>query len=424
MSDPTVSAPVFQVLLFNRARVEAGLTALSKRAARKGLTPHTWTWGKAYTKREHVSHDSPCQSPGTCGGCQMVSRIPLTLEGQSPKFDGWTFTAALQHLDGENIVRTVPGKEIPPAFRTRGPVCDHCKHNRRRNDTYVLAHEDGRTVQVGSTCIADFLGSSAALQLAAEATFLAACRGIAEEGEEGFGYGNASSDFTAEEYLPFVAWSVRVEGWTSRTVAREREGARATADRAFILMTDRKEREKADCVITSEDSTLATEAITWAESLTDAEVDSEKGDYLHNLRAVARTGMVTFRTAGIAASAVTAYQRHLGKARARAERAARPTLDAWLGTVGKRETWTVTLDFVTGYETDYGYTTVLKFRTAEGGTLTWKASNTELSRSDVGKTYSVKGTVKKHDTYKNEKQTMISRCIVTEIVATPVNAEA
>src|SRR5208337_1130009 len=103
-------------------------------------------------------------------------------------------------------------------------------------------------------------------------------------------------------------------------------------------------------------------------------------DYLHNVRVVARTGVVGFRSAGIAASMVTAYERAIGAARKRAERAARPS-SVHVGTVGKRETFSnLTLDFVTGYDTEYGYTTVLKFIADSGAVLTWKASNTDLAR--------------------------------------------
>jgi uncharacterized membrane protein (UPF0127 family) len=80
-----------------------------------------------------------------------------------------------------------------------------------------------------------------------------------------------------------------------------------------------------------------------------------------------------------------------------------------VGTIGKRETFDVILDFVTGYETQYGYTTVLKFRTVEGATIVWKASNTDVDRSDVGKSYKLTGTVKSHDDYKGQKQTMVTR---------------
>jgi hypothetical protein len=138
----------------------------------------------------------------------------------------------------------------------------------------------------------------------------------------------------------------------------------------------------------------------------------------------------------------------VGRERARAERAARPTLDAYLGTVGDKVTFglppkvgkrgqplkgapvvlspdPVKLDFVTGYETEFGYTTVLKFRTEEGATIVWKASSTEIGRDDVGKRYTLAGRITKHDEYKGQKQTLIARCDAREVPAETVpQAEA
>ena len=403
----------FAVLLGNRERVQSALEMLAKRATRKGLTPLTWTWGKASTKEEAVPHpeygwDIECRA--------KVARIPLTIMGDAPHYAGWTFVAALQHLDGENIVRTLPDKTIPETYRTRGPVCDHCRANRRRNDTYVLRHTDGRIIQVGSTCVGDFLGSDDAGNLAAAASMLAAARGIAEEGCEGFG--RDSGDVTLGSFLAFVAWEIRTYGWISRTAARESggSGTRATADVAWRYLTNKEAREDAKAEPTEEDTKLAADAEAWAESLTGAAIDAERGDYLHNLRAIARSGIVALKSAGLAASTVIAYQRATARERERALRAARPTLNEYVGTPKKRETWTVTLDFVTGYESDFGYVTVLKFRTPEGALLVWKTGSDGggIERSDVGKAYHLTGTVSKHTEYKGEKQTVLSRCIVRD----------
>ena len=399
----------FNILLSNMASVQAGLESLAKRAARKGLAPVAFTFGKAFTTTEHTGAFA-CSGAASCGGCVKVSRVPLTLLGDVPRFDGWTFLAALQHLDGENIVRAVPGEAVPPMYRARGPVCDHCKAVRRRNDTYVVRHDDGRTMQVGSTCIGDFLGSDDAGKLAASASYLAEVRGLAEGACEGFG-GATNGDSLLSAFLPVVAWCVEAQGWKSRTAART-DGGVATADRAWTYLGNKREAEKAGVNVTDAHTALAMSAEFWAEHLTDAEVDAERGDYLHNLRAVARTGLVTFRSSGIAASMVTAYQRFIGRQRQNAERAARPVSEH-IGTVGKRETFTARLDFVTGYETQYGYTTVCKFVTDAGNVLCWKASSTDLARDDVGKLYSVTGTVKAHDDYKGTKQTALTRCKVT-----------
>ena len=156
---PPVESRTYRVLLGRRADVDAFLARLAKRCARKGLSPVAWTWGQAATKREHVRQDYACAGYAACNGGVRVSRVPLTLTGEAPRLAGWRFVAALTHLDGENVARTLPGETLPAVYRTRGPKCDHCKVNRRRDDTFVVGHADGRFVQVGSTCLAGLPGS-------------------------------------------------------------------------------------------------------------------------------------------------------------------------------------------------------------------------------------------------------------------------
>jgi hypothetical protein len=400
----------YQVLLGNQSRVEHALEALSKRAKRKGLSPVTWSWGKAYVvEKERVPHPEYGYKVEYTAD---VARIPLTIVGGNPHYEGWTFIAVLEHLDGENIVRVLPGHELPKQYRECSPVCGHCNFNRKRNDTYVLRHDDGKYIQVGSTCIKDFLGSDDAGKVASAASYIADVRDIAEGGEEGYGEGGGSNASALLQYLPYVAYVVRKDGWVSKTAAREKGGL-ATASVAARYLYDKEARRKDNVQLEAQDELMAESAEAWAENLSDAAIDAETGDYLHNLRVIARSGVVTPRSEGLAASMVIAYQRAIGRERERAERAARPTLDAYVGTVGKREVFhNVTLDFVTGYETQYGYTTILKFRTVEGATLVWKASSTTLTRQDVGKRYQLIGTVKAHSEYNGAKQTIVSRCDV------------
>lgn len=75
----------------------------------------------------------------------------------------------------------------------------------------------------------------------------------------------------------------------------------------------------------------------------------------------------------------------------------------------------LTLDFVTDYQTHYGVTTVLKFRDVEGNIIVWKASGAAPERSDVGKKYSLTGTIKAHIEYQGQAQTMVTRCKIAEV---------
>ena len=407
-----VASRTFQVLLSRKSEVESALAALAKRCARRSLPTIEIAWGKAYTRREHTANFG-CSQDVSCSGCRHISRIPLTLTGEAPKYAGWTMVAALTHVEGETVVRS--HGEIPAIYRTRGSDCDHCHTSRQRAETYVVRHDDGRYMQVGSSCLKDFLGHEEAEKLALQATMLYLAYGAAEDGEEsGLGGGSYSDHLTLEEYLPMVAWCVREQGWVSRTKAREHDMGAATADSAMMYVTDSKARKLANAEPTEDDAKLATDAMLWAESLTDEQV-SGQSDYLHNLRVVARAGYVTHKLAGVGGSMIVAYERHIGRERVKAQRALMPP-STHVGTVGVRTCWTATLDFVTGFETAFGYTTVLKFRTDDvGAVVTWMASGQDvLARSDVGKRYMVCGTVKKHDEYKGEKQTVISRADVRD----------
>ena len=441
----TTNTHTFAIVLHNRASVDRSLAAIAKRAARKGLPVPTWTWGATSTaKEEHAFRHE--EYPEMIVTREVrVTRIELALSAEPVRFAGWTFVAALTHLDSGTIVRAMPGVECPVEYRGASGACDHCRALRRRKETYVLRHEDGRHTQVGSTCIDDFLGGEGAADAAMRASIVGDLRRVAEMGwSDMSGYGR-SGDVGLVEYLTIVAALVRVDGWVSRTVAREQGGA-ATADRAQDpKVIKRLEDER---LVIEADGETAAAALAWGAELTDEEVERASGDYLHNVRAIARAGYVEPKLLGIGASIVTAYQRAIGAMRARAEREARPKADVHVGEIGAKVSFgvpvkvnrrtgaplkgqpvslsaePVVLDLVTGYQTDYGYTTVLKFRTAEGAVLVWKSSGAGAERDDVGKRYALTGTVKSHGDYKGEKQTNLTRCTMVEVEAEAAAASA
>lgn len=416
------------MVLSKKSQVENALLSLKKRAEKKGIPGVlSWTWGKPYrdfVDVPNVDGERPIDNAELDVDGRFwkvpVTRISLTLVGETPRFKGWTFSAVLQRLDEENIVRTVPGESIPSIYRTRCSHCDHCNTNRKRNDTYVLRHDDGRYVQVGSSCISDFLGGDDAETIVLKAEILSLAESILEDG---FGSSESLGPSRVEEtslieFLPYVAWSIRTDGWTSRTRAKE-TGTASTANIAWMLTVDAKARKRVNCQLSEEDISISTKAVDWAESISDDEVNSSTSDYLHNVRAVAKSGLASYRTAGIAASIVSTFVNET-------KRVKRQKLDAHVGSVGERVTFGVEkkktkridkdpleLDSVFTYDTMYGLTTVLKFMTKEGATVVWKTGSTEISRLDVGKKYDVVGTIKSHDVYKNEKQTTLTRCSVT-----------
>ena len=89
-----------------------------------------------------------------------------TITGEPPKHNGWVFLATLEWVETGVIVRAVPGAPAADRSKFEPNKCDHCGTFRRRNETYVVLNEKtGEQLQVGSTCLKDFLGWSGTVVL-------------------------------------------------------------------------------------------------------------------------------------------------------------------------------------------------------------------------------------------------------------------
>lgn len=454
----------FNVLLVNRDKVETFLKKIVTRLAKKGLTGLSWSWGKAFEVRIACTCAACAHSVIPSHTARVEIRAPLTLETKRPHYAGWNFVATLLHLKNdagsyENIVNAVPGcmvhddckeagrgmqlacagvSDLPASFRDRGPVCDHCQVKRFRNDTYVLHHHDGRYMQVGSTCIADFLGSDEAEHMAFRAEMYALAASVAKSAESAPATtadvsfeATSSWGYLLSTYLGYVAWSMRTQGWVSRRMVQNGYNGLTTSEIANLLMAEGSPyRQESGYTVVDEDVQLAVAAAEWAENMTDEQVSAGPDQYLANLRTIARLGLVNWRMMGQAASIIIAYQKAndlLPKKLAPA-----PKCQTWIGEVGVRLAFgttkklgkkiqklsnePVTLVFQKTIERDEDESfSILKFQTAEGILLTWMTSGVRLV-GEEGKRFQLIGTVKKHDEYKGERQTMLSRCDLTEVL--------
>lgn len=341
--------------------------------------------------------------------------VLCTVTGSLPRVEGWAMAATIQHEDGGNILRAVPGVEepLPQVYRTATTFCEHCKTDRRRNDTYVLSSETGEWKQVGRNCLADFIRSTNAGAWADMAEMLASLDAevsACEDWDESGG-GHGTFYFRAVELLTQVACCVRSDGWCSRTEAKNSFGKQSTADQALCFFDSKfvaklSEKDRQNYTPTNDDAKRATDAIAWAQDLP-TDITS---DYLWNIRVISHRENLTFRDAGLAASIITAYMRHLEREQAKKyER--ENTLDEYFGTVGERAVYTLTVAAIREIDGNYGLTTLYRFRDADGRTATWFASG-QGGGFEIGQTITVKATVKGHSLYNGLKQTALTRVAI------------
>lgn len=346
-----------------------------------------------------------------------VAGEPIRLSG------GWTFAATLEHTEAGNIIRAVPGAEIPLRYRDADPVCDHCNLDRRRKDTYLVT-ANGLFMQVGRTCLKDFVGHRDPARIAAWLEYIAELSDYVEN--EFMGGTIQPTGIGADIFLGLTAASIRLWGWTSGTKKRE-TGRASTKDdtMSWLNAIERGRAEHPDYTLhddsgdpittrnghlattTPDDFDLGRAALNWARDL--SEDDLGTSDYLYNLKVIAQLDGFIWRQTGLAASMIKAYQRYLGETLKRLNAAD----SQHVGEIKKRSMWTNLLCTDRyEWESQYGVTYLHKFTDADGNVIVWRTGTYFL---EPGMTYEGKATVKAHDEYKGIKQTVITRFTWTEL---------
>jgi hypothetical protein len=380
------------------------IAKLAKRAARLGVGEITYSSEErsrtdAKTGRVYLSH-------------------AVTLTGAAPKLAGWTFVATLQHAgEAGNILRAVPGAEVPESFRTAAPNCDHCKAARMRRETFLVKSDAGELKQVGRQCVADFLGHADPQKIASLCEIWAEVGGLCEdaEGEDWRSGGRARERWDLLRFLTCTACAMRNYGWISRTKARESNDplVKATASHAFSIMSPSRDQANDPKFprTNAEDAAEADRALAWFE----AEIlpKEAKSDYEHNLSVISRMPSIDPKAFGLAASLIMIHRRAVGAALELGKRAA---VSQHFGEVGKRAEFTLTVTMIREFESNFGVTKLHKFLDAQGNEAVWFASREKLRQ---GSTYVVKATVKAHNARDGVKQTVLTRCTVITVDGKP-----
>lgn len=205
-----------------------------------------WTKNKNASHIKQVNEFEPTGQKYT-GAVRTVHYFAL-VGVDEVKLAGWEFVATLDlELGADNLIlRTVPGKEVPEAYRTGGESCEHCNTIRKRNRTFVIRHESGQHKRVGGDCIRDFLGHDADRMLSMFDQLMDVTK-LMEAAEDEFGE-SGSKEPKAFDLVTFLAWtakSIREDGWVSRTEARDPfSNKSATADRVLGLISAYAEQKE------------------------------------------------------------------------------------------------------------------------------------------------------------------------------------
>ena len=403
---------IFEIPTVNLSGFLASIKKLQKKAEKIGIgsikIETIKTWVKISTK-EFDGFDE---------------RIPYTTikaTGEAPIIEGWMFIASLQFSEEYGVlVSKVSGADetIPYRYLENDGdalLCEHCYNRRARRRAYIVRNiETGEWKQVGSSCVKDFTGHITPEKLARYWGFLTDLDGIDAEdwglrgkmSKEEYGY------FGLGEFLTRVSSMTREYGFVSKAKAREDELSMATVDDVISWIewakSGRRDRARfSNLTITDADAEWARKAIEWAQNIDEDE--TMRNEFLYNLKKIAEAGTVPIYHTGFAGYMIEAYKKAMGLQEKREGKEAK---EYYPGEIKDRvEIGKVKVVFHTAFETQYGMTHLYRFE-QDNYVFTWFASSGKgLQEGDI---INITGTIKDKTEYKGTKQTVLTRCKLSQ----------
>jgi len=454
MSDST---PLYNSVIVPRFRLEAlteAIEKLQKRADKLGVPRLYFEVTDNETEEPFTQYVKVCEATYNWDGVRENRRTVPCVEvrlgvDSIVKLAGWRLVAVIEHMfhnaefdkDGKeiskpetlNLIREVPGETMPAKYRDTPQNCDHCGYKRRRNKTFVLAHDDGQTAQVGSTCLSDYLGVDAS-RLTNMASFLTDFVDlVAGDGWDDYGYGGGRGPrvWPIRDIISFASAAIETYGYCNRKNATETRVATAVWVESYIAAGE-DPKGKPEQVISPEafkrTADLARKANAWLDELKARDVESFAASegYQRNLAVLAKLGYVRQKDFGILVSVPFSIRREEEKAAEQAE----AKVSEWqgkpkdkLGLTGNPLEVKVIFRKVMG-EDNYGYRhsyaeakflEIVKFEDRKGNRYTWWTTTApeEFDTDDDG-FFAIIGTVKNHQTDKycgDAKVTNLTRVV-------------
>ena len=388
-----ISIPTQNVDNFNHR-----IAKLNKRAIKLGVTPVTITISGTELKQFGTQGYKP----------YFVEFTMLEILGDDPILDGYRLIAS---IDQDNVmgvmINVVPGLELPVSFRNSNGSCNHCNTKRNRKKTVVVQHvPTGKYMEIGRMCLKDFLPSGRIDRYSMLESFISSIDNFVEASNREWndGSGRYEPIHSLELVLACAIKSISDNGYISKTYACEQSQIDntifSTASTMGLMLYGNKYDKVAPYSPTSDEFTEATKIAAWAKTV------NPDSDYNYNIHQIAVAELVKDKYMGFAVSIIPAYRRAMGLIATKEAKDAK-TPSEYVGEIGKRVEFNLSYLGEYSFSSYYGLTTIYRFQEGAGNNVVWMS----VVREDfeVGKEYHVKASVKKHDVYREEKQTTLTR---------------
>lgn len=400
----------YTIPVYRKDNLLKRLEKFNRKAIKFHALPIIYTVSEPYDKEFHKEEWSAIEAERK-DVSYFISMVDVDIDTESFKpIKGYQFIASIEHTENGNIISKIPvGYEIPKRYRDSGHFCDHCKTNRFRKNTFIVFNEKKKTfVQVGSTCIKDYLGINLDL-IATRFGFLDELTSAGDE--KGFSREWIEPRYSLETFIATALNIISIDGYVSGKKQWETEGAyQATGGTTMSVLNgpygkiNEKEREwyRLRREFSEENKAEALTIIEWVKQQPITE------DYYYNLNTIIKNNWVKSKISNLAASMIISYRIAMDKMVKKREYAK----SEYIGKEGEKITVTATALKTFWCESKFGTMYIHNFVTEKGERLVWYNSADNIEQDVV---YEITATVKKHQLYKDMKQTVILRPKIKEI---------
>lgn len=320
---------------------------------------------------------------------EYVEYTEFNLTGTIPVINGWKIIAAVDHIDGVNVINKFPGIEIelPVEFYSRNPYCDHCNTRKIKKHSILIQNiETSEYKHVGKTCLKDFFNKDVDYYIAYFSDITNLFTSI--DGEFSERMSSYEIHYDIKEILQIAFCSIRQWGYIKSS---EMGSTKSSINYYF-------DKGAVDFKFIDEDSKNVEKAIEWLSN-------QSPSDFINNLNNLVKIRYISYKYFGYVAGLAGCYLKSVS------ENSNKVAINnEFVGNIGKRENFVVKLLNKMAIESYYGVSYLHIFLDNNNHKLSWFSSRgTDM---EVDEIYTIKGTVKSHKEYKGENQTQLTRVTV------------
>lgn len=356
-----------------------------------------------------------------------VAKTKIVVTGEFPRFSDYQFLAKIDHAvsDTGNVVLS-PNEESENFllssgvdYHTCASGCDHCGVSRKRNDTYLVKKVDSDDIlQIGSTCVDDYLGKQTLNQVVNAFDVNAIFYDVKYFDDLNNEY--AGRAFRHDESaILFLALAVEVTDKNGFQKSGSVYPTWVHVNNVLYNSSHTENIEAEKLVVSAFNAKQPHPSIEKAEKVYEwimsQDSSNSKSMYIKNIQAVLAAGHFSptdsgGRWAAFVASVPNSYNRAMDLIRRKEQEAKMPQLNEPFGEAKKRGRLKLTVRKIK--EPDpFAAFPGKKYSLVDdaGRSFNWKCSGSD-PMMEVGKSYTVTGTIKSHSEFMGNHYTFLTRC--------------